>query len=435
MLTSSETGKNITQGFDGDGQRVKFVENSTTTYYVRSSALGGQTITEVDQSGTKKRGYVYAGGAVIAKQEGSQVLWDHSDVSGVSRRLTNSSGTVTSKVETDPLGTQVDDTANYNYSGGGSGSYNPMGFYGTPQMPNMGCSVQSVPTPCSMATHMVNVGMYKPDQVLFGAPGTNGSLSGFGGLANIDYRIGGRGNPSNAITSHGRGYAFENGYLWMNDQTPNSGDRGRRGEFVDLNHQQDSLRPLGRSEISSLIDDIYKLFKDYPDCEGWTNKLLAKMAKSSGFSAGTIRDILENFRKNGTIFADSSRSASGSGSGGTGTKLTGYPAISLDYGGKTENTAETLLHEIIHWAGMPATGSGYGDYYNDVAMANAWIELGVVISVAEYRRQYPEAVAKYEADYEAAFGVKGMAFLESRLSRAAGGVACLNQDNGLRKLP
>jgi YD repeat-containing protein len=281
MLTSSETGKNITQGFDGDGQRVKFVENSTTTYYVRSSVLGGQTITEVDQSGTKKRGYVHARGMVIAKQEGSQVLWDHSDVSGVSRRLTNSSGTVTSKVETDPLGTQVDDTANYNYSGGGSGGYNPMGFYGTPQMPNMGCSVQSVPTPCSMATHMVNVGMYKPDQVLFGAPGTNGSLSGFGGLANIDYRIGGRGNPSNAITSHGRGYAFENGYLWMNDQTPSNGDGGRRGEFVDLNRQQNATDVLvgGTAKLKTIMEKLST------GCKDAVSKLINKIASDTGIEA------------------------------------------------------------------------------------------------------------------------------------------------------
>jgi YD repeat-containing protein len=157
MLTSSQSGKNITQAFDGDGQKVKFVENGTVTYYVRSSALGGQTLSEVNQSGAKVRGYVYAGGVIIAKQEGSQVLWDQKDVSGVSMRLTNSSGTITSKVETDPLGTQVDDTANYNYSGG-SGAFNPMGFYGDPQQPNMGCSSDGVPTPCSMVAMSLRAG-------------------------------------------------------------------------------------------------------------------------------------------------------------------------------------------------------------------------------------------------------------------------------------
>ena len=157
MLASSQTGKNITQAFDGDGQRVKFVENTTTTFYVTSSVLGGQVISEVDQYGAKKRGYVYANGQVIAKQEGSQVLWDQRDLSGTSMRLTNSSGTVTSKVETDPLGTQVDDTANYNFSGS-SGTFNPLGFYGDPQQANMGCTMDHVPTPCGMASASLRSG-------------------------------------------------------------------------------------------------------------------------------------------------------------------------------------------------------------------------------------------------------------------------------------
>jgi YD repeat-containing protein len=162
MLTSSQTGKNITAAYDGDGQRVKFSENSTTTYYVRSSVLGGQTITELNQYGAKVRGYVYAGGTMIAKQEGSQVLWDQRDITGVSMRLTNSNGAVTSKIETDPLGTQVDDTANYNYSSGGSGGFNPNGFYGTPQMPNMGCTADGVPTSCAQVQRWIRDGIAAP---------------------------------------------------------------------------------------------------------------------------------------------------------------------------------------------------------------------------------------------------------------------------------
>ena len=44
---------------------------------------------------------------------------------------------VTSKVETDPLGTVVDDSSLYNYGGGGGG-FNPMGFYGDPTKASMG---------------------------------------------------------------------------------------------------------------------------------------------------------------------------------------------------------------------------------------------------------------------------------------------------------
>ena len=52
------------------------------------------------------------------------------------------------------------------------------------------------------------------------------------------------------------------------------------------------------------------------------------------------------------------------------------------------------MHEIIHWAGMPAEGGGYGNHYTDAAMATAWNKLGVVMSVADYRSTYPDIVAE-----------------------------------------
>src|SRR5205085_6559922 len=88
---------------------------------------------------------------------------------GVSDRLTNAAGSVTSKVETDPLGTQVDDTANYNFSGNTNYNSSPNGFYGDPQQPQM-CSLAGFPTPCSIAVHLVNVGMYDQSDLVFGNP-------------------------------------------------------------------------------------------------------------------------------------------------------------------------------------------------------------------------------------------------------------------------
>jgi len=155
MTSTVHPGSTISQTFDGDGMRAKWVENGTTTYYVRSHAIKGQVITELDQSGQKRRGYIYAGSEKIAKQENGQVLWDQHDVSGVSMRLTNSTGSVTSKIETDPLGTQVDDTATYNYNGGNNGySFNPNGFYGDPTNPHTGCSLGGVEMDCNQATQV-----------------------------------------------------------------------------------------------------------------------------------------------------------------------------------------------------------------------------------------------------------------------------------------
>ncbi len=180
LISSTEPGRNISQSLDGDGLRAKWVENGVTTYYVRSSALGGQTIVELDQYGNKARGYVYGGGQEIAKQESGQVLWDQRDVSGVSMRLTNGSGGVTSKVETDPLGTQVSDTSAFNQNGGGNGyGFNPNGFYGDPTMPSMGCYIDGVEAPCSMAINALRSDATK-SATIYSPQGLGGVMNDLG---------------------------------------------------------------------------------------------------------------------------------------------------------------------------------------------------------------------------------------------------------------
>src|SRR5207253_2226767 len=46
----------LQQNYDGDGLRVKKVENGTATYYLRSSVLGGQVVCEIGSSGGWSRG-------------------------------------------------------------------------------------------------------------------------------------------------------------------------------------------------------------------------------------------------------------------------------------------------------------------------------------------------------------------------------------------
>jgi YD repeat-containing protein len=65
----------ITQLYDGDGLPGYRLEthpgltDRATIYYVRSSVLGGQAITELKANGGKRRTYVYLNGAEIARQE------------------------------------------------------------------------------------------------------------------------------------------------------------------------------------------------------------------------------------------------------------------------------------------------------------------------------------------------------------------------------
>jgi hypothetical protein len=57
---------------------AKKTDNSATTYYLRSSVLGGQVICELIVSGSWARGYVYLGGQMVAIQS-SGVNWVHQD--------------------------------------------------------------------------------------------------------------------------------------------------------------------------------------------------------------------------------------------------------------------------------------------------------------------------------------------------------------------
>jgi RHS repeat-associated protein len=94
----------LTQSYDGDGLRVKKVESGVVTYYLRSSVLGGQVITELGTGGSFQRGYVYLGSQMLAIQKNDQVSWVHQDPVTKSQRVTNSSGAVTSTIDLDPWG-------------------------------------------------------------------------------------------------------------------------------------------------------------------------------------------------------------------------------------------------------------------------------------------------------------------------------------------
>jgi RHS repeat-associated protein len=106
------SGTTLTQSYDGDGLRVKKVESGTTTYYLRSSLLGGQVISELGSGGSLQRGYVYFGNQMLAIQQNNQVSWVHQDHVTKSQRVTNSSGTVTSTIDLDPWGGETSRSSN-----------------------------------------------------------------------------------------------------------------------------------------------------------------------------------------------------------------------------------------------------------------------------------------------------------------------------------
>jgi RHS repeat-associated protein len=106
------SGTTLAQSYDGDGLRGKKVESGVSTYYLRSSVLGGQVISELNPSGGFQRGYVYLGSKMLAIQQNNQVSWVHQDPITKSQRITNSSGTVTSTIDLDPWGGETSRSSN-----------------------------------------------------------------------------------------------------------------------------------------------------------------------------------------------------------------------------------------------------------------------------------------------------------------------------------
>ena len=91
---------------------MKKVENGITTYFLRSTLLGGQVVAELNSAGAFARGFVYLGGQLLAVQQNNQVNWVHQDPLVKSKRVTNSAGTVVSTVELDPWGGDTNRSSN-----------------------------------------------------------------------------------------------------------------------------------------------------------------------------------------------------------------------------------------------------------------------------------------------------------------------------------
>jgi YD repeat-containing protein len=152
----SSSSSSLSQFFDGLGNRIKTIEFGIGTYYLWSTPLG-QVVSELNSSGAKQRGYVYAGGKLIADG-----LIVHDEVSGTSVRKTDAqSGYTILFDELDPMGadayTEDPYVANPNFGGRGEGGPVYPG-YGNISMPSTGCTLDGVYIPCDMADRVLSQG-------------------------------------------------------------------------------------------------------------------------------------------------------------------------------------------------------------------------------------------------------------------------------------
>lgn len=155
------------RAFDGDGNYVKeVVDGNASTYYLRSTALGGKIVTRLTSTGEKGLGYVYALGGILAEQRPYQggvqnVAWLHSDPVTGNRRWTGLSGELLpGSTELDPLG--VDAGLAEPPAGQPPGEPDRLGGGGDIMNPSSGCGIENIPAPCGMVIGLMNTGRAAP---------------------------------------------------------------------------------------------------------------------------------------------------------------------------------------------------------------------------------------------------------------------------------
>ena len=167
-VSTSDPDSTTARSVDGDGQQVKTEhvsvgeQGSVTTicYYLRSSVLQGQVLTEIGSTGAKKRTFVYAGNSVLAWQVyygvNPGVVWQHQDPSQASFRTSDIVGQTVGHsaeedpAELDPVGANAGLTAPLIEPvppAEGNGSLMPYPSHNDPARPDLQYAVDGIPVP------------------------------------------------------------------------------------------------------------------------------------------------------------------------------------------------------------------------------------------------------------------------------------------------
>jgi hypothetical protein len=338
------------QSFDGNGGRVKTVEtaytdngtNTTTTYYVHSSVLGGQVLTELTAAGAKQRTYVYSGSQVLAWQQvipfynTQSVSWEHRDPSNASFRVTNINGSIDQPAELDPLGSNAE-TSNPYLIG-----LNPdEGFTSYPQLGDLSylngkCRLDGIPYPCAELSHLMDIGVVE---------------SAYPGHWEHDpNQPGDARHPrlvpiTRPIQSYGVGVFL----IW----TPSEfrGERDTSGYVLYVAPQDTTFDLPG---ITKLVD--LELAED--QCAKFAETILNQLSKGKG---GNLPDVLNAFL-NQSKQHDLFTRILPEGSFGEATAMgklknsTASMFLRTDRTFQTETDADNVIQELFHFA-----GNGYND--------------------------------------------------------------------------
>ena len=446
IVAAAGGGSSSSIKFDGDGQMVwrqlhmpSNPPSTQTTYYLNSS-LSGLAVAELNANGQKTVGHVYAGGRKIADAGVGYVAWSHTEpVTGSNGQSTvngyyaptaefNADGVDVGFFDPTTVGGDIADP--YSHKGGGLALSSGCGTGDC-----ITCILDGFEHDCTQMAYLFDVGAAAPCPDNNCGPRYQPNRDGpsRGGWVLPVLQHGGFAYVSVGPSSKPRGLQPPK----LQPVSPEEAARRRAivvefgsagfGDEDEFILPQNTSRALSRSEILSLMDSILELFKNHHDCERSMDKLLGELKASTGYDAGSIRDVIEAFRQDGIAYqGDRAPLGPGdSGGGDAGTGMGGVPAISFSPGGTSEITAVLVMGEMMHWAGMPKQGGVYQNKFTDEVIANAASKLGFVMSIEQYRHTYPEQVAKDIARWN------GRDMAESRVAHGAMDIKCLDIVTGM----
>jgi YD repeat-containing protein len=306
-----------TSDFDGDGNRIRETSDGfgymTTTYYLRSSILGGAIVEELNSSGQKQLGYVYTpAGGLLARQAPGNNYVSLKQISpiGASQYEFSFSTTMTESVtrrEFDPVGANVPLNNHSSLGHGGAPGDVPGGGgaadsrFGALENPGAGCTLDGVWVPCDMAYRALDSGaaVLAPQQTTR-YNYTKQSFEHFRAYADGYY-----GFVLAGATYMGNGY-FIAPRGWDNEE-----------QFLDRETDRSLLRDHPQNPVRLTSDEVDVLRQDLqglsPKCKNFLASVISELGRlpysSTSSSFGSIRPfstdigtIFEEIAKNGGFY-------------------------------------------------------------------------------------------------------------------------------------
>jgi len=352
-----------TEELIGDGPQTNITTTTTATYYLYSSVLGGAKITEIDNTGLKTVGYVYANGERLAKQtvtpSSSAVSWNHPNP-GSSSWVETTTSRAAARQEMDPAGAEVGTSDPFQQYVAAPTYLNVKGtepLYiegGDPFDYSGGYEIDGLPVSNSEFARRTGDGsvgagvFFNGHQIAFVDLTGRNTLSHITVTFDVFRSLTPTAHPDfwRYLGSFSVGFSLPGNSLY---------DHGRSGGNSPLRFLQSPRQPDPDKE--GIRSNLEKALKD-PDCENFIKDLLSKAASDNNplVEGG---DILKIF--------DKVRLTRGLGAGGgqaIGSFATGDPQIDFrPMGGRfrnLDNMKEYLLyvdslvaiHELIHLAGL-----------------------------------------------------------------------------------